>query len=718
MSEFLSAAVLREASLVHLFAFAVAAGGLLWVRMANAAPGSLLARAAAHPRLVSVAYLVLGNAHLLVSRLASIHFDALFNPDEAQMTAHAMQVCHGAFGWGGMDGGSAGPLLSIVLAWPCLLGGDVSMLTARLTAAAFLGATATLAFLVARRAAGVEVAILVTFPLFVFLGATHFFDFTHYSTELLPILLMMAAVAAFFRLDAQARPSRRLLAGTGGAFVALGLLPLAKLQAMPIGAVIGFALLLRLAGMARRGLLPWRTAAATVLLAAAPAALALGLTALQGDFRHFLNSYLLWVADYVTTPLGMGGFAKLATDYGFFRQAFASLAALLAIALCARAVSASGLAPAQRAGALLGLALLPAVYVSIVTSGRHFYHYLHYTLPFLAVAAAAVFAGEPRPAPLAGRRFGWASLAALAALAWVLVPAARSEILANPAFSREGRFLVTPAQAASNLMAWLRPAREDSLVIWGWMPQWYFRLGLPPGTREVTARNQIVESSQRPYFRSRWLEDFERNRPDFIMDAVVPGSFAFQDPNTQSLASWPQFGQLVARDFVEISAARGPAGCPKTYVRRSRWESLGKSLVEVAGIAADAEAVENGVHYVATALDDRHVLEACEDYWLLPEGRKGGVTLKLAGPERVAEVALLDTRGGGRGDRGAKSVRVSLLHEGRRVHEQVVKPEPFPVWTRYRLAQPVLASEVRIDIEEFRGRGGGLNEVKIYRSAP
>lgn len=721
MIEYLPSAFLQSASKGLLFGFTAVAFAALALGLAGngPVPPRFLRAFQGRPWILPGAFLVAGNAFVLVSRIPSIHFDGgLFNPDEAQMTAHAMQVCGGAFGWGGIDGGSAGPLLSIVLAWPCLFGADVSMLTGRVTAAVFVCAIATIVFIACRRAADDESAMLVTFPLFVFYGATSFFDFIHYSTELLPILLMVSSAAVFLHMEAEAPLVGRRLAWVVLAFIFLGLLPLAKLQALPIGMVIGLALLFRVAAMAARGRVSWRLAAVLPLLSAAPLVLALAVTLLQGDFGHFYKSYLLWAVDYVTSPANFAEFVTLAATVPLFWLSLASLLGMLVISLVARAMSLLGLEPRRRAGMLFVIAALPAAYVSIVTSGMKLFHYLHYALPFVALAAGVALAGRSPAAAPSGHLRAAAFMAGFVALAAWILPVARGEIFTTASLSGHGLFLVTPAQAGSRLMEWLRPARGDSLVIWGWMPQWYFRLGLPPGTREVTARNQIVESRQRNYFRQRWLDDFHRNRPDFVIDAVVPGSFGFQNQNTESIAIFPVFAREIEADFVEISAGRASVNCPRTYVRRARWEVLGKSLVEVASIAADAEYSENGVLFSAGRLDDRSVLEACHDYWLLPDGVRGGATLRLAKIERVAQVSVLNTRGGAKMNRGAKSLRLSLLREGRVVYEAIVSPSRFPLWTNHRLQRPVEATEVRIDILEFRGLGGGLNEVKIYRSEP
>lgn len=663
-------------------------------------------------------YLSAGVAFLLVARVPSIFFDIVYNPDEAQLAAHAMQVCEGAFGWGAMDGGSAGPLLSIFLAWPCLVGWDVSFVTSRFTAAVLLCVITVIAFRVCRRLADEPAATLLTLPLFLFYGAANFFDFVYYSTELLPIALLMGGTLALVEVH-RPRPDgclpRMSWASAGIGFLLLGLVPLAKLQALPIGAVIALALAIRMGALARKGVLPVPAAIGLTLVAAAPTAISLLLTWLQGNLVHFLNSYLLWAADYVQRPLGLKAFFELVGFNEFFRRLFNLLAGALALVLVLRALGEERMNPAHRGLAVFGLALVAALYVSVVAPGRMLFHYLLFAPPFLAVAAAAMLCPSQQPFPFSGRFRKAAYLTASTFVLVMLVPLARSEFAANRAWAREGRFLVTPAQSAPKLISWLNLREEDSMVVWGWMPQLYVRLGLPPATRDVTVRHQIESSPRQAYYRTRWLDDFHTSRPALVVDAVVPGSFAYQDSRTQSILAFAELAQLVKAGFVDIGTPATHPDCPRTYVRSDRWTELERSLVTIASISSTDEMREGALRFGAASLDDRSMMESCNDYWLLPAGALGNATLEFRDREPVAEVMILNTRGGERGTHAAKKLRITALLDGKPVAEAVVSPNAYPLWTTHRL--DALANALRVEILEYDGSGGGLNEVKVFRSS-
>ncbi len=59
--------------------------------------------------------------------------------------------------------------------------------------------------------------------------------------------------------------------------------------------------------------------------------------------------------------------------------------------------------------------------------------------------------------------------------------------------------------------------------------------------------NRISAASN--YYRDRYLRDVERNRPDFVLDAVGPQAFAYHDVGTEGIAGFPELAAFVASDY-------------------------------------------------------------------------------------------------------------------------------------------------------------------------
>ena len=72
---------------------------------------------------------------LIVGRLnSSVLGYEILNPDEVQMMANAIGIVSRDFNLNFFDGNSSGIINSLVLAWPALVGIDITFLSTRLTA--------------------------------------------------------------------------------------------------------------------------------------------------------------------------------------------------------------------------------------------------------------------------------------------------------------------------------------------------------------------------------------------------------------------------------------------------------------------------------------------------------------------------------------------------------------------------------------------------------
>ena len=177
-----------------------------------------------------------------------------------------------------------------------------------------------------------------------------------------------------------------------------------------------------------------------------------------------------------------------------------------------------------------------------------------------------MWASQPwSPSSVGGARFiRWVTLGVALA---IILPAAHVEQRRSGAGDA---FLQGQPFAAARTLGWLRPTRNDRMVCWGWRAECYVDAAIPPATRETINANQIYETALMPYFRSRFLADFARSRPDFVIDVVAPGSFELTNPETEEIASFPEFAKIIANDFDLVSQIDPSGRCPRLYVRRAR----------------------------------------------------------------------------------------------------------------------------------------------------
>jgi len=377
--------------------------------------------------------------------------------------------------------------------------------------------------------------------------------------------------------------------------------------------------------------------------------------------------------------------------------------------------------------AVLALVAIPSTYMTIIWPGHPWPHYLLFLLLIIALAggtALAIIARWQR-----GKMTFWKVLHFIPFLVAtiLIVPAAVTSNSHNYLFRGDGAFMNGFTFQGPRLFQWLRPTDADTLLVWGWMPEFYMSTGLTPATRETQNFNQIssprlnpevwaVSSPLRDYFRQRFVADLGVSQPDFIIDAVFPRSFIFKDPELDSVKLFPEVAMLIENNFTKVSSSQPEGRCPRLYVRRDRLNEIDTFLVPISRVTASAERTTENRRFGSEHLDDGGVFEWCDDYWLLPNRTLGIATLDFAATDRVGRIAILNTRNGSRGDRATESVRLSILYDDEIVHSHELSLNPYPYWTIYHLPRSVAAADaVTVEVLSFRGRGGGLNEVKVYR---
>ncbi len=669
-------------------------------------------RPAAKRRQDVLAALFLGASFLfiLLNRLRILQFDLAINPDEAMMAANAMRTLYGWLNWDTVDPVTSGPLNSAILAWPYLFGGDITLFSTRLTGlACVFGAIGLLFFTIRNLSASLSAAILALLPCILLFATTTRADFVHYSSEHLPLLLLSLALFLFagsFR--------RNSLPKLVGCAVVLGLIPFAKLQAAPLAAVIGAFVLVRAATM--ESFLP----AASRVLLVVPAALAGAFAfllplAMSGGLDDAFKSYI--VQPRLRTGPWSDQIPAMVFEAKLFLAVAVAAAASLMVAVAAwlaarRHARVVDMSRPWRWCAALALILLPVSYAAVTYTGRPFLHYLLLAIPALVLVAGAALAVIDAVWP-PRRWWGWLSHAAMLVLVCALwLPAARAEALWGFFWYARagGTFLRGKLFEAPRTLSWLRPTARDSLLCWGWTPECYVDAALRPATRETTNENQIYGIPLVEYFRARFIGDFNASNPDFMIDAVAPGSF--MDEGKFALPVFPALHEIVERDFTLVSGVIPPDRCPRVYVRKSRLAELEQSLI--AFTAIQASAARPG--HEASAVDDGSVFETCNDNWLLPAGALGSLTLRFHRAAPVRTIAILNTRRESEGRPiGSRDVRLSVVSAGRVVHAREVRLRPFPFWTSVRLDNALEADAITLDILSFDGFGGGLNEVKAYR---
>src|ERR1019366_6860657 len=127
---------------------------------------------------------------LLCFRWPMLWVQHQLNPDESQLIAGALTLRHDPVFWRSVDGGTAGPVDYYPLLPAAWADGFSSYAVARLIALATAFATVVFAGEALALEAGAALARVAVLPALAAIAFTTYPEFVHYSTELMPALLL------------------------------------------------------------------------------------------------------------------------------------------------------------------------------------------------------------------------------------------------------------------------------------------------------------------------------------------------------------------------------------------------------------------------------------------------------------------------------------------------------------------------------------------------
>jgi hypothetical protein len=646
---------------------------------------------------------------LALLRLPTVFVNAAFNPDEAQFLASAIKFRSNLNSLLSADLGTSGPLNGYPLMWPFLFGRDTGFAVAHMTAIALLAVT-WLCLMSALRSAPREVRVFLGGATVLFLGATSIFDFLEFSSELVPCaLIMFAAATAFAAADERVPLARTLAAG-----FCLGAVPFAKLQALPLAATIGLVLLAQTSRSRS-----WRAALLLAASSCLPAARILTPLAAAGGLYDFWMSYIAnnfeyskegWGKLAPTGPVPAQIVALMKIVHP--REIMAYLSGLIGLyAVCAVLIF---VRPRFRAGSWrltvsrpdvvrcsLGALILVAGVLTAALPARPFPHYAYFMIWPATLFAGSFWALARAKEPLFGgaQHLTWAlGVLLVTGNAVVAASGARADLwrriggLNDPAatFHAEG---LLPAS----------PDMRGQLLVWGWASQLYVWSGWAPTTRDAITYSQIWPTPTRDYYRGRMMADLRKDPPDYVIDAVVPGSFGFELLQMAGIASFPDLAQFVSEKYTPVSQAGPGTSCPHVYARSEVAAELALRYVAPVRLSVPAGSVPA----------DAAAFETCLDL-TAPAGGTDEITLDLGQPQEISAVEIVNTPGSLSVVATRFKATVRAFAHGLPTMEKTVVAPPYPRPVIVATGG-VVADKIEIAVEGPSETGGALTHIRLVR---
>lgn len=508
-------------------------------------------------------------ALLASARWPTWFFNHEFNQDESGFIAGAMTLRHDPMFWRSIDGDTSGPInFFSLLPFGWLPGGD-GYLSARVAALLLIGTALVLVHQTILIVSGQLVARICSFSALCLEAFTWDRSFLHYSSELASMPLLAAAAFLASRRCCARADWRWNFAGG----LALGALPFAKIQAAPLGLVLG-GLWLAAEIAPDRAPTPTPRHAILALITGALAPLlfcSLALT-ITRQWPHALIPYFSHTTGYVAAGTRN---SDLLIDLWLLAQVGHSmlpewlvgsgLALLLGVPFIARISTLRERMLALSAGALAVVALL-----CVLAPGRPFLHYCQ-----LLVVPWTLLLGVGTGLALAGAASSpWArpvmlGLMLVAGSGAMLVTRAGLPVRFLGADAR--RIAQTPSPIVALVAPYARTG--ESLCVWGWMNGFYVETGLYQATRSVHSEAILHDHGHQTYYRERYLADLQRTRPPVFVDAVAPGSFLFEQPEFRHENAFPALGAYIREHYTLAAESLGN----RIYVRNDRLGTLSSS---------------------------------------------------------------------------------------------------------------------------------------------
>ncbi|MDD2762946.1 MAG: hypothetical protein PHE83_03105 [Opitutaceae bacterium] len=493
-------------------------------------------------------------AVLLIGRWPTWFVTRQLNPDENQFIAGALTLRHDPVFWRSVDGMSSGPLNYLALLPVGWLHGVDDYFSARITALLLLAASLILTHQACALLTGVATARIAGFATLCLESLTTQSDFLSYSSELVSICLL--GMAAYL----MTRRSTTGAAGPGNfaGGLALGAIPLAKLQAVPQAAVLSVGWLIceiwhwRAGGQKDGG-----KVLALIAGMSAPLIICVIYLTAFGLWTDMGVSYLFNNASYVgAIHLSLWEILQLTWRSAFYEDAMlvcwlagSGLWLLLTLPLLWPSRPSHWL---PTAGAAIFCAL---TLVCIATPRRPFLHYWQLLpVPWMLLCATGISAAcrrlENWPRTL---RYGLLLSVLLISVGGLLYARAGVD---HPYVGRLVTYQAHPtSRVARELQRFTRPG--EALGVWGWMTNLYVEAGLRQATREAYSQMQILGGPYYDYYRRRYLSDLERSLPPIFIDAIGPVDFGFSASHLHHDKIFPELAAYVRTHYTPVADLDG-----------------------------------------------------------------------------------------------------------------------------------------------------------------
>ncbi len=473
-------------------------------------------------------------AFVVAARWPGLFYPKGFNPDEDQLVAAARALVLDPVFFRAAEAGSSGPLNVYPLLVSLTAGAWPTLFSARLMGLGMICVALVAVYFAGRSVFSESAARFGALLPGAFFGLTNFWDFTHYTSEHVPMALLAVGWAlsawAVFRESVDFK--ERVVLGCLAACV-FSMVPFAKLQASM--AAVGASVML-VVGVFVYGR-TWRerfVGAGIVCVAGVVLPMGLvGFFAANGVLEYFWTSYIQNAVAYqgsgyrgnsMGKMLGMILFAKPPMRPDDFLWFSGGWLVLVVGGILALWWAMSQSAPWRAwgflvyAGVLLGLAVW-----TVTAPQRNYPHYLLFLPVAMGVVAMALVGILNTKMLKKSTRWRASAMALLLLIGIGPMAFARWQSPNSWAGLAQKWSSEKPGEIALRILE--VSGGNGRLCVWGYNPTYYSETGMVQATRLSTSGGLIGNHPLRPFFLVTYLHDLRKNKPSVFVDAVAPDQF-------------------------------------------------------------------------------------------------------------------------------------------------------------------------------------------------
>lgn len=500
---------------------------------------------------------------LVISRIPNAIY-GYQNPDEGVWIACAKALICNPWPWSSVDTSTSGPLVLTPLLFLHAFSFPIDFGSIKIASALTLGVTVIFTFLSYTNLVAKPLARIAIIPLAIALALTSYWDFITYNGEQVPLLILSVSLFILSKIYTDSKVKLKQLVLLG---FLLGLVPFAKLQAVPMALWLAFFVL----GLLIQIRVSWRRIVIYAVSGIVPSILILFWVWVGGGLEHFWNSYILYNFSYADGPttataeIPLLGQFSLAWNMLFDANDMTPFFQY-SVAICFLGIL--FIRNTNRKSFKIVVFSIVYFLISLYCIGKPYRTFTHYTLfaVFSINLVTVVLLNNllnHNYLKLRNEKFAKASFFSLLFISILLFV---NKFNFKPGYNiladRYKSHYSTMPEVISAINNFSK--RGDKIAIWGWSNTFYSDMDLIMGTRISDPVGIFTQGIFYKYFLEVFMKDLEKNTPRIFLDAISPKALVYHDKNLYGFDKFPELKSYIDTNYREQASIDGYV----VYVRR------------------------------------------------------------------------------------------------------------------------------------------------------